>query len=42
LKHPPHEKVATVTLAAGAHRLRIEYFEDTGLAQLAFSLTPAK
>ena len=31
---------SVVSLAAGSHRFRVEYFEDTGLASITFNLTP--
>lgn len=40
--HPPKENDAEVSLAEGEHKIRIEHFEIDGMAQLQFSLEPAK
>ena len=39
--HMPKENSATVTLEAGAHKLRVEHFEIDGLSQLQVKLEPA-
>ena len=40
-RHAPTERTAALKLAAGTHRIRIEYFEGDGSATLEFAVEPA-
>ncbi len=40
--HGPTEDKATIELAAGSHRFRVEHFEIDGHAELRFKLEPAR